>query len=351
MKIVSIIGTRPQFIKAAVLSEMLRRQNREVLIHTGQHYDDNMSKIFFDELGLPEPDEYLGIGGGSHAEQTGGMMLGLEKILLREKPDWCLVYGDTNSTLAGALTASKLHIPLAHVEAGLRSFNKTMPEEINRITCDHISDLLFCPTRTSAALLEREGIQSGIHVVGDVMADVLFRSLPHSNEKSRILHKLNLRSKSYLLATLHRAENTDRLENLIKVLDIFEKSGWKVVFPMHPRTQKVVRSENVKIPANVQVIEPVGYFDNIQLQSNAEAVLTDSGGMQKEAFWLGVRCITMRNETEWVETVQAGWNRVVGINQELILDALYNWRPMGDRPDVYGDGHAANKISGILQSH
>ncbi len=351
MKIVSIIGARPQFIKASVLSEKLRQHSREILIHTGQHYDENMSQIFFDELGIPKPDEHLGIGGGSHAEQTGKMMVEIEKVLIREKPDWCVVYGDTNSTLAGALAASKLHVPVAHVEAGLRSFNRKMPEEINRVACDHVSDLLFCPTENSADLLKREGIQTGVHIVGDVMADVLFRSLPHSNAKSRILSDLGLQPKTYLLATLHRAENTDHSHNLVKILDIFGKSGWKVVFPMHPRTQRVVRSEGIMVPENIQVIDPVGYFDILQLQSNADAILTDSGGMQKEAYWLGVRCITMRTETEWVETVQAGWNRILGTDRELILDALHQWRPSGNRPDVYGNGHAADKISRILQHH
>lgn len=348
MKFISIVGARPQFVKAAMLSEKLRQQGEEILVHTGQHYDDNMSQVFFDELGIPPPDVYLGVGGGSHAEQTGRMLIEIEKVLLQEKPDWCIVFGDTNSTLAGALAAAKVHIPVAHVEAGLRSFNKEMPEEINRILCDHISAALFCPTQNAASLLKREGITEGVHVVGDVMADVFKRSLPRAEENSTVLAKLKLQPRSYLLATVHRAGNTDNPENLRILLDTLGKLEQTVVFPMHPRTRAVIRAEKLDIPHNVSVIDPVGYLDILKLEANAGAILTDSGGMQKEAYWAGVRCITLREETEWVETVEAGWNRVVGIDPGLILDTVFNWFPTGDRSDIYGDGYAAEKITEIL---
>jgi len=349
MKVLSIVGARPQFIKAAILSEKLRQNGKEILVHTGQHYDDNMSQVFFDELGIPEPDIYLGIGGGSHAEQTGRMLIEIEKVLLQEKPDWCLVYGDTNSTLAGALAAAKLQISVAHVEAGLRSFNRSMPEEINRIACDHMSEALFCPTISAAAHLKMEGLTKGVYVVGDVMADVLNRSIEHARKNSSILQRLELSPKSYILTTIHRASNTDNFENLGSLLHTLGRLDRQVVFPMHPRTRGVIKSHQLSIPANVLVIDPVGYLDILQLQTNADAIMTDSGGMQKEAYWLGVRCITLRTETEWTETVDAGWNRVVGIDPKLIIDAVNTWLPMGERPNIYGDGHTAEKISAILK--
>jgi UDP-GlcNAc3NAcA epimerase len=348
MKFLSVVGARPQFVKAAVLSEKLRQKGEEILVHTGQHYDDNMSQVFFDELSIPKPDIYLGIGGGSHAEQTGHMLIELEKVLLREKPDWCIVFGDTNSTLAGALAAAKIHIPVAHVEAGLRSFNKEMPEEINRILCDHVSDALFCPSQKSADLLRSEGITEGVYIVGDVMADVFKRSLAQAKVSSTILTRLQLQPKSYILVTVHRAGNTDNLANLRTLLETLGDLKQPVVFPMHPRTRNVVHAEKVHVPQNVIVIDPVGYFDILKLESNASAIMTDSGGMQKEAYWSGVRCITLREETEWTETVEAGWNRIVGINPGLILDTVLNWFPKGKRPDIYGDGCAAEKIGEIL---
>jgi len=347
MKFLSIVGARPQFVKAAVLSEKLRQRGEEILVHTGQHYDNNMSQVFFDDLDIPRPDIHLGIGGGSHAEQTGQMLIEIEKVLKKEKPDWCIVFGDTNSTIAGAIAAAKLHIPVAHVEAGLRSFNKDMPEEINRVLCDHISDALFCPTKYSAELLKREGITKGVHIVGDVMADVFNRSKKLS-KKSSILSELQLQPKSYILVTIHRASNTDNVDNLRMLLNTLAKVDQLVIFPMHPRTKIVVNTESLKIPLNLRVIDPVGYFDILKLEINANAILTDSGGMQKEAYWAGVRCITLRDETEWVETVNAGWNRIVGTNPDLILDAVLNWFPNEKRPEIYGDGHASKKITDLL---
>ena len=348
MKFLSIVGARPQFVKAAVLSEKLRQCGKEVLVHTGQHYDGNMSQVFFDELGIPNPDIHLGIGGGSHGEQTGRMLIEIEKVLTQENPDWCIVFGDTNSTLAGALAAAKLHVPVAHVEAGLRSFNREMPEEINRTLCDHISDALFCPTQNAADLLNSEGITKGVHVVGDVMADVFKRSLARAEESSTILARLDLQPKSYILVTIHRPSNTDNLNNLRTLLDILGKLERIVVFPMHPRTRGVVQTEKLSVPQNVKIIDPVGYFDILKLEVNADVIMTDSGGMQKEAYWAGVRCVTLRRDTEWVETIEAGWNRIVGVNPDLILDAVFHWFPNGTRPDIYGDGHATEKIAEIL---
>lgn len=348
MKIVTVIGARPQFIKCAPVSAALRRQHREVLVHTGQHYDNNMSQVFFDELEIPTPDVSLGIGGGSHAEQTGQMLIGIEKILLKEKPDWCLVYGDTNSTLAGALAAAKLQVPVAHVEAGLRSFNREMPEEINRVLTDHAADILFCPTEEASRQLRSEGISSGVHVVGDVMLDVQERLLPKARANSHILETLGVEPQDYLLATIHRAGNTDNIGNLRLLLDTLGRIDRRVVFPMHPRTRRAVAEHSLPIPAGVRVIDPLGYLDILQLEANADAILTDSGGMQKEAYWLGVRCITLRAETEWTETVMTGWNRLVGNDPEKILDAVQNWYPQGIRPDIYGNGNAAIKINEIL---
>lgn len=349
MKIVSIVGARPQFIKAAILSEELRRYAEEILVHTGQHYDENMSDVFFDELGIPRPDVHLGIGGGSHAEQTGQMMIAIEQVLLSEKPDWCIVYGDTNSTLAGALAAAKLHIRVAHVEAGLRSFKKSMPEEINRVLCDHVSDALFCPTEHAAQNLANEGIIEGVYVVGDVMADVLYRTLDRLPTKGGILNRLGLLPESYVLVTIHRASNTDDPETLRRLIGALGAMERKVVFPVHPRTRKALRRYGLELPENIVAIEPVGYVDMVQLEKNAECILTDSGGMQKEAYWLGVRCVTMREETEWVETVQVGWNRLVGSDAAAIGDAVENWTPRKERPPLYGNGDAAKRIAAILQ--
>jgi UDP-GlcNAc3NAcA epimerase len=348
MKVVSIVGARPQFVKAAILSEKIRQHGTEILVHTGQHYDDNMSQVFFEELDIPKPEINLGVGGGSHAEQTGKMLIEIENVLLREKPDWCVVYGDTNSTLAGALAASKLNIRVAHVEAGLRSFNRSMPEEINRVLSDHISDALFCPTKTSAAHLKNEGITRGVFVVGDVMGDVFKRLIPKASIKSKVLEKLNITPKSYALATIHRASNTDdalKLESLIATLGNLDR---QIIFPIHPRTRIAIQKNRITIPKSIIVIDPVGYLDMIQLEANADCILTDSGGMQKEAYWVGVRCITLREETEWTETVETGWNRVVGSNPDLITSTFKEWFPQGEHPEIYGDGHSADKVIEIL---
>jgi UDP-GlcNAc3NAcA epimerase len=326
MKILTVVGARPQFIKLAPFSKILRENGiNEIIVHTGQHYDENMNDLFFKELEIPDPDYNLGIGSGNHEEQTGRMLIEIEKVILKENPDLVIVYGDTNSTLAGALAASKLHIKLAHVEAGLRSFNKRMPEEINRVLTDHVSDILFCPTQTAVENLKNEGITNGVYLVGDVMFDALLHFSKISDMKSNILERLNIKPKGYYLATIHRAENTDNYERLKNILTAFSKMNEIVVFPIHPRTRKMINYyglNDLLENYNVKVIDPVGYLDMLKLEKNAKAILTDSGGVQKEAFWLKVPCITLRDETEWIETVNLGWNRLVGSDVEKILKAV-----------------------------
>ncbi|MDK2902402.1 MAG: UDP-GlcNAc3NAcA epimerase [Clostridiales bacterium] len=348
MRIVTIIGARPQFIKAAPVSRAIRRRNEEILVHTGQHYDENMSEIFFRELDIPMPDYNLAIGSGSHGWQTGHMLIAIEEILLKAKPDAVLVYGDTNSTLAGALAAGKLLIPLVHVEAGLRSFNKAMPEEQNRILTDHVSDILLCPTRTAVNNLAEEGIRRGVYNTGDVMYDAVLYNKDIARAKSDVLDRLNLQPGGYILATVHRAENTDNKERLSAIIEAFNQCGERIVFPVHPRTLKYISEYGLTLAGNIMVIEPVGYLDMLMLESNAAKIVTDSGGVQKEAYFLGIPCITVREQTEWVETVEAGWNIIADSDQKIILNAIMNFNPGSDRPPYFGDGHAAQKIAEIL---
>ncbi|SHK23605.1 UDP-GlcNAc3NAcA epimerase [Hathewaya proteolytica DSM 3090] len=345
MKILTVIGARPQFIKAAAVSNVIREKHEEILVHTGQHYDENMSHIFFEELGIPKPDYNLAIGSGGHGEQTGKMLIELEKIYLKEKPDAVLVYGDTNSTLAGALCASKLLIPVAHIEAGLRSFNMSMPEEQNRILTDHLSKLLFVPTNTAENNLFNEGIKKGVHNVGDVMFDAILHFKKKAEEKRAFMESLDAYNEPYILTTIHRAENTNdvsRLENIITALNECNK---KVILPLHPRTKKYIEDYNLKFADNIKIIEPVGYLEMISLEMNAEKIVTDSGGVQKEAFFMKKPCITMRDETEWVETVDNGWNIVVGTDKDKIVDGIVNFIPREEQKAVFGDGKAAVKIS------
>ncbi|HBM75435.1 MAG TPA: UDP-N-acetylglucosamine 2-epimerase (non-hydrolyzing) [Clostridiaceae bacterium] len=350
MKILTVIGARPQFIKAAPVSKVLREKNDEKIIHTGQHYDENMSKIFFDELEIPRPDYNLNIGSGNHGYQTGMMLMKIEEILLDEKPDAVMVYGDTNSTLAGALSASKLLIPVIHIEAGLRSFNMAMPEEQNRILTDHISKLLFCPTETAVGNLKNEGISKGVYDVGDVMLDATMQFKEKASKSSKILEKLGIEGMDYILATIHRAENTNSPTKLKNIIESLGKSGLYIILPLHPRTRKYIKMYGIKIPGNINMIEPVGYLDMIQLEANSQKVVTDSGGVQKEAFFLKKPCITLREETEWVETVENGWNILVGSHEKSIIDALLNFKPSKKQMSVFGDGNASVHISDILSN-
>ncbi|AYD39336.1 UDP-N-acetylglucosamine 2-epimerase (non-hydrolyzing) [Clostridium fermenticellae] len=347
MRVSTILGARPQFIKAAVVSKKIREKNKEIIIHTGQHYDDNMSKIFFDELEIPKPDYNLNIGSGYHGFQTGNMLIKIEDILLKEKPDIVLVYGDTNSTIAGALAASKLLIPIAHIEAGLRSFNKNMPEEQNRILTDHISDYLFAPTETSEINLKKEGISRNVFKIGDVMYDGILHFSKLASVKSMIISRLNIRDK-YILATIHRAENTNDISKLKNIVQALNESGKRIILPLHPRTQKYISQYNLKISSNVSIIHPIGYLDMLMLEKNAEKILTDSGGVQKEAFFLGKPCITLREETEWIETVNNGWNILVGSNAKKIIQSINEFLPQKERKNYFGNGDAADKIVNIL---
>lgn len=341
MKIVSIVGARPQFIKAAVVSRVLRANPaiKELLLHTGQHYDENMSDIFFRELSIPEPDYNLEVGSGSHARQTGAMLQGIEDILINEKPDWVLVYGDTNSTLAGALAATKLHIPVAHVEAGLRSFNRDMPEEINRIVTDRISDILFAPTRTAVTNLENEGLGAVTYFTGDVMYDsvLFYRQRILENPQQFITPGI---PQNYLLATIHRAENTDHPQNLKNIFNAFSRLNSEIVLPLHPRTKNILESQSI-IPSNVRIIEPVGYLQMMKLTMDAQKVLTDSGGLQKEAYFLNRPCITLRTETEWIETLHDNWNIITGSDPDLIVNAVNCSFPSQPQKDAFGDGNSA----------
>ena len=349
MKIASVVGARPNFIKLAPVSKELRKEFDEIIIHTGQHYDYEMDKVFFDELGIPEPDYHLGVGSGSHGYQTGEMLKRTEKVLIKEKPDMVLVFGDTNSTLAGALAAVKLHIKVAHVEAGLRSFDKKMPEEINRVLTDHCSDLLFCPTETAVKNLKNEGITKGVYLTGDVMVDALQENIKIAEKKSKILDELDLKPKEYYLATVHRAENTDDFSRLKSIVDAFCEIE-NIVFPCHPRTEKMFKKFNLwdRLQKRVKVIKPVGYFDMLVLEKNARKILTDSGGVQKEAYIFKVPCITLREKTEWVETVEDGWNVLVGAESGKIVGMANDFEPNGEQRDVFGSGNASERIVEVI---
>jgi UDP-GlcNAc3NAcA epimerase len=346
MKIITIVGARPQFIKSAPVSLALAKLGYdESIIHTGQHYDYGMSKVFFEEMGIREPMINLNVGSGSHAHQTSQMLVGIEAILQSNNPDIVLVYGDTNSTLAGALAAVKLQLKVAHVESGLRSYNRQMPEEYNRILTDHCSDLLFCPTQTAVDNLNHEGIQNGVHLVGDTMYDAVLQFSQISSRQSGVLNLLRLKPKEYLLATVHRPYNTDNPNVLESILTAFQQIDEKIIFPAHPRTLNALKTLNVPISPNVQIIDPVGYLDMLSLEQNARVILTDSGGIQKEAYFFKVQCLTLRPETEWIETTASGWNTLVGTDPERIISALKTSLPPNlAHPDYFGDGHASEKI-------
>ena len=351
MKVASVVGARPQFIKAAPVSRALREHNEEILIHTGQHYDENMSDVFFQVLEIPKPDYNLEVGSGSHAWQTAEIMKRLEEVVLQEKPDFVLVYGDTNSTLAGALTAAKLGLPLGHVEAGLRSYNRTMPEEINRIVADHLSTVVFCPTTTAVENLAREGITRGVHMVGDVMYDVALQMAQPARERA-VLKRHSLTAGDYILATIHRPSNADDQATLSGIAGALVDCGRTVVFPVHPRTKKNLQAFGLweELETKIKVLPPVDYLDFLGLLMDAAKVVTDSGGVQKEAYFFGVPCITLRDETEWIETVEDGWNALVGTDTEDILHAIEHFNPSGTKSKSFGDGHAAERIAQILDT-
>jgi UDP-N-acetylglucosamine 2-epimerase len=349
MKVLSIVGARPEFIQAEPISRELRRAHREVLVHTGQHYDYQMSQVFFRDLDLPEPDFNLEVGSGSHGRQTGEMLARLEEVMLAEAPDWVIVRGDTNSTIAGALAAAKLGLPVAHVESGARSFNRGMPEEINRIVADRVADLLLCIAPSAVENLAAEGITAGVHYVGDVMYDAFLRSLPIARRTSEIPARLGLAPRRYLLATVHRAANTDDVDNLSGIVAALNAIAEPIVFPVHPRTRKALDRAGLALAPHVRAIEPVGYLDMLALEADARLILTDSGGVTREAYFVGVPCVTLRGETEHVETVTCGWNRLVGTAPERILHAVSCFRPTAPRPPIFGDGTAGRQIVRLLE--
>jgi len=350
MHVMTVVGARPQFIKAAPVCFALREAGvRETLVHTGQHYDDRMSDVFFREMGIPAPDHHLGVGSGPHGRQTAAMLAAVEDLALCLRPDLMLVYGDTNSTLAGALAAAKLGIPIAHVEAGLRSYNRTMPEETNRVLTDHCATLLFCPTRRAVDNLAAESIRRGVHLVGDTMYDAMRRFLPLAEERSDVMVRLGLAEKAFLLATLHRPYNVDDPKALGEIFKAFGRLDLPVVFPVHPRTLARIADFGMDVPPGVRAVEPVGYLDMLVLLHRAAMVLTDSGGVQKEACFAGTPCVTLRPETEWVETVEAGWNRLAWGGAETILAAVEAQATPPDQPLLaYGDGRAAEKVASAL---
>ncbi|MBM4276281.1 MAG: UDP-N-acetylglucosamine 2-epimerase (non-hydrolyzing) [Deltaproteobacteria bacterium] len=373
MKIVTVIGARPQFIKAAVVSRAIQISNKkkkiqEILVHTGQHYDYLMDKVFFEELDLPQPHYHLGVGSGSHGKQTGIMLERIEAVLQKEKPGAVLVYGDTNSTLAGALAAAKLDIPIAHVEAGLRSYNRRMPEEINRLLTDHLSTFLFCPTTQAVQNLLKEGVRNGkgkiVKNVGDVMFDSILYYSKIAEKKPTILKDLDLfnpqstiRNPQYYLATLHRAENTDdpkRLKSILKALNEIGKKA-PIILPLHPRTKKMMKTYDLSPDDHrVKLIKPVSYLNMIALEKNARAILTDSGGVQKEAYWFKVPCLTLRDETEWVETVKSGWNILIGAGTRKILNGLKlieSRKSFRGERELFGHGKAGEIILHVITKH
>ncbi len=350
--IATIIGARPQFIKTPLVSKAIRKFAREIIIHTGQHYDAKMSDIFFRELKIPKPDYNLGVGSGPQGKQTAKMLEKIEKVLIKEKPNLVIIYGDTNSTIAGALAAAKLHILVAHIEAGMRSYNRQMPEELNRIVSDHLSDLLFCSTKSAVRILKTEGITKGVYFVGDVMCDIQ-KLYAKRYTLDAVLKTLNLKPKTYLLATIHRQENTDIKENLENILSAFSEIEELIVWPIHPRASKLLKThrllEVAKAIPNLKMIEPVGYLEMLSLDANAKMILTDSGGVQKEAYLAKVPCVTLRNETEWTETVASGWNHLTGTDTAKIVRLAKNFPRPKNHPNFLGDGQAHQKIAKIIK--
>jgi UDP-N-acetylglucosamine 2-epimerase len=355
MRIVTVIGNRPQFVKAAAVSRPLRERHEELIVNTGQHYDDELSRVFFEELDVPAPALELGIGDGSSTSQTWRMLQALEPALEELEPDMVLVYGDTNSTLAGALAAAQRRVPVAHVEAGMRSFDRAMPEELNRVLTDHASDLLLCSTETAVANLEREDVAGDVRLVGDAMADVTLAFAPVAEERSRALEEHGLTPGEFLVATAHRAGNVDDPQRLARLVELLEALPLPTVLPLHPRTRaRLVAAgllERLERAPRLRLAPPLGYLDFLTLARHARAVLTDSGGVQKEAYLLGTPCVTLRNTTEWVETVDAGWNVLVDLDTEAALSALERPAPVGERPELYGGGRAGERIRDALDPY
>lgn len=348
MKIISVVGARPEFIQATPVSRALRKHHREILVHTGQHYDYKMSQTFFDELGIPAPDHNLEVGSGSHAGQTAEILVRFEEIVLQEKPDVVIVRGDTNSTLAGALVASKLHIPTVHIEAGERSFDRRMPEEINRLVADQLSSAYFCVSQTAVRQLASEGITKNVFWVGDVMLDANLANRPLARKKSTVLSDLGLAPASYSLVTVHRAANTDDPARLTNIVRALSRIGETVVFPVHPRTRGALAKLDEQFGDNVRLIEPIGYYDMMVLEENARLIATDSGGVQREAYFMQKPCLTLRDETEWTETVTAGWNKLVSVDVDMIVHEWNSFAPPSAQPPIFGDGTAGEKIAEIL---
>ena len=362
VKVFTIVGARPQFVKAAAVSRAVAAHNAagtaraidERIIHTGQHYDPNMSQVFFDELQIPRPAVNLDVGSGPHGQQTARMLERLEELLTAQRPDWVLVYGDTNSTLAAALAASKLHVPIAHVEAGLRSFNRRMPEEINRIVTDVLSSMLLCPTDLAVRNLGNEGITANVHQVGDVMYDSVLHNTRLARSGSRILQALGLADKSFYLATIHRAENTDQPDRLAGILSALSQLKVPTILPLHPRTRKTLGTALGKLAGKVRVIDPVAYLDMLSLEASARLILTDSGGVQKEAYWFAAPCVTLRDQTEWMELVDSGCNRLAGADTKAILEAVGAFEALDCKLDhlaagsLYGDGKSSERIVSLL---
>jgi UDP-GlcNAc3NAcA epimerase len=351
VRIVTIIGNRPQFVKAAAVSRKLRAVREELIVHTGQHYDDDLSRVFFEELDVPPPDRELRVGSGTNSVQTARMLAALEPVLSELRPALTLVYGDTNSTLAGALASAQAGIPVGHVEAGMRSFDRAMPEELNRVLTDHASDLLLCSTETAVGNLEREGTRGEAHLVGDVMADVSLAFRDIAEERSEILDELGLEAGSYLAVTAHRAGNVDRPERLRALVELLAALPPPVVFPVHPRTRARLEAAGLLGRlGGLRLVQPLGYLDFLKLARHARAVLTDSGGVQKEAYLLGVPCVTLRDTTEWVETVEAGWNVLVDLDRDAALAALER-RPPAERPELYGGGRASDRVCDVVAAY
>ena len=350
MKIISVVGARPEFIQAGPVSRALRAVPgvQEVLVHTGQHYDYRMSQEFFDELSLPTPDYNLGAGSGSPARQTAEILARLEQVLLDERPDVVIVRGDTNSTLAGALAASKLQIPTVHIEAGERSFDRQMPEEINRLVADGVADLHFCASQNAVKNLAREGHRASVYWVGDVMLDALRAHWTMARSTSDIVARLKLEPRSYALVTVHRAATTDVPDRLRRMAEALNQVRETIVFPVHPRTRLALERDGIRFGEHVRLVEPVGYLDMLVLEEQARLIATDSGGVQREAYYLGRPCLTLRETTEWIETVEAGWNKLVGVEPKSVLEAWFDFQPPATRPALYGTGKAGQQIASLL---